>query len=70
MAGPIDIILNGEQKSLDSEITAAALLQQMTLSRQRIAVEINGEIVPRSQFAEHRIAHGDRIEIIHAVGGG
>lgn len=70
MTESIEITVNGEQKSLNGDITAEKLLRLLALSEKRIAVEINGEIVPRSTFARHRIAAGDRIEIVRAVGGG
>lgn len=70
MTASIDITLNGERQSLDDGYTAQRLVDLLTLSEQRIAIEINGEIVPRSTFAERRIAAGDRIEIVRAVGGG
>ena len=70
MTDPIDITINGEQKSLAADMTAEALLNLLALTEQRIAIEINGEIVPRSTFGEHRIVAGDRIEIVRAVGGG
>lgn len=66
----INITLNGEHKSLDKDVTAERLIDLLTLSKQRIAIEINGEIVPRSTFAERRIEAGDRVEIVRAVGGG
>ena len=42
----------------------------MALENKRVALERNGEIVPRSQFADQRLAHGDQLEIVVAVGGG
>ena len=51
-------------------MSVAQLIEQMNLAGKRIAVERNGEIVPRSQFGETRLEGGDRIEIVGAVGGG
>jgi sulfur carrier protein len=48
----------------------AELIEQLELSGQRLAVEVNEELVPRSRFEEHRLVEEDRVEIIHAVGGG
>ena len=64
------IIVNGEQKQVDSNLTAAGLVEQMGLGGRRIAMEVNLEILPRSRYAEYTFADGDRIEIVHAVGGG
>lgn len=70
MTTSIDVIINGQQKSLDDDVTAERLVHLLSLADQRIAVEINGEIVPRSTYPDRRIAPGDRIEIVRAVGGG
>ncbi|MDH3588862.1 MAG: sulfur carrier protein ThiS [Gammaproteobacteria bacterium] len=70
MTTSIEVTINGQHETLDDDVTAEKLVHSMSLGRQRIAVEINGEIVPRSTFAERRIAPGDRIEIVRAVGGG
>ncbi|VXB01659.1 Thiamine biosynthesis protein ThiS [Luteimonas sp. 9C] len=66
----MDIRLNGEDLAIDPGSTIAALLMQQGLADRRVAVEINGEIVPRGRHAEHVIQDGDRIEIVHALGGG
>ena len=71
---PMEIVLNGERRSLATQptvpLTVLALLQAEGLSARRVAVEVNGEIVPRSRHGEHALAAGDRIEIVHALGGG
>jgi sulfur carrier protein len=61
--------LNGSAKAL-SPLTVLALLQQEKLADQRVAVEINGEIVSRSQHGERTIQADDRVEIVYAIGGG
>jgi len=66
----IAISLNGESSQLAAETTVAQLLQQLGYAGKRVAVERNGEIVPKSQHEEARIAQGDRLEIVVAVGGG
>lgn len=66
----MDIQLNGEPRHIDPDTTLAALLGSEGLAERRVAVEINGEIVPRGRHAEHRLAEGDRVEIVHALGGG
>jgi len=66
----MDIQLNGETLAVPDHTTLAALLEARQLARRRVAVEINGEIVPRSRHGEHVLAPGDRVEIVHALGGG
>ena len=66
----MDIIVNGEPQELADVITIATLLEARGLPGKRVAVERNGEIVPKSRHAETAIASGDRIEIVVAVGGG
>lgn len=66
----IEITLNGAAHRADDGTTIAALLQQLGLGDKRLAVERNGEIVPKSQHAAQTVAAGDRIEIVHAIGGG
>ena len=66
----MDIIINGEPQELPAPLSVAALLGQRGLAGKRVAVERNGEIVPKSQHADTLLAAGDRIEIVVAVGGG
>ena len=66
----MQIRLNGEDLAIDTGSTIAALLTQQGLADRRVAVEVNGDIVPRGRHAEHAIHEGDRIEIVHALGGG
>ncbi|MCA0394178.1 MAG: sulfur carrier protein ThiS [Proteobacteria bacterium] len=66
----MDIQLNGEPLALAGTGTVLALLQQQGLAERRVAVEVNGEIVPRSLHATHALQPGDRVEIVHALGGG
>ncbi|PRY64916.1 sulfur carrier protein ThiS [Vreelandella songnenensis] len=64
------IQLNGEPYPLDAELTAADLIERLGLAGRRVAVEINEEIVPRSQLATTRLSQGDQVEVVHAIGGG
>ena len=64
------IIVNGTERSLPDGSTVAQLIAQMSLTGRRIAVERNGEIVPRSLHPQVALADGDRLEIVVAVGGG
>jgi sulfur carrier protein len=66
----MQIVVNGNPTELAEGASMAALLSKLGLTGQRLAVEVNEELVPRSRFEEHRLAPGDRVEIIHAVGGG
>ena len=61
--------LNGAPKAL-TPLTVLSLLQQENLAERRVAVEINGDIVSRSQHGERVIQAGDRVEIVYAIGGG
>jgi len=64
------ILLNGQEKRLEASITISALLRQMELADKRVAVEVNQEIVPRSQHGEYQLVDNDRVEIVRAIGGG
>lgn len=64
------IHVNGEAKDIDEATTVAGLLEMLELAGRRLAVECNGEIIPRSQHADRSLVAGDRVEIVHAIGGG
>lgn len=66
----IQITVNGANHNFDQPISVAALVEHLNLGGKRIAVERNGEIVPRSQFGEAMLANDDKLEIVVAVGGG
>jgi sulfur carrier protein len=66
----ITVTINGEARRFDRSLHFAELVEHLGLAGKRIAVERNGEIVPRSQFAARSLADGDRLEIVVAVGGG
>ena len=67
----MDILLNGESRHFESTPPSiAALLDAEGLGQRRVAVEVNGEIVPRGRHAGHLLQAGDRVEIVHALGGG
>jgi sulfur carrier protein len=67
---PMEIVLNGQPKSLPEQITVTELVELLGYTGKRIAVERNGEIVPKSVHASTSLAKGDRLEIVVAVGGG
>ena len=66
----MDIRLNGEPLALQAPCTVAALLIARDLAERRVAVEVNGDIVPRSRHPTHMLADGDAVEIVQALGGG
>jgi len=62
--------INGEEKSYDAPLTLASLIAHMGLKSDRVAVELNRDIVPRDQWEQTGLSEGDRLEIVHFVGGG
>jgi sulfur carrier protein len=66
----MQVLINGQNQHFDSDMTISDLLQQSGLVGKRIAVEVNESIVPRSQHSNTLVTEGDKIEIIHAIGGG
>ena len=66
----ITVTINGKPKAFERAVRFGELVEQLGLQGKRIAVERNGEIVPRSQFSTREVADGDRLEIVVAVGGG
>lgn len=66
----MQIFLNGDKRTLVQDITVADLITELNLADQRLAVEVNAELVPRSTFSSHHLKAGDEIEIVHAIGGG
>ena len=66
----IKVTINGGARTLQPGITVAQLLTELDTAGKRIAVERNGEIVPKSEHASTALASGDRLEIVVAVGGG
>ena len=66
----MELIINGKAEQLPEGINAARLIEQLGLTNERLAMEVNREIVPRSTFDSHIIKPGDSVEIVHAIGGG
>jgi sulfur carrier protein len=66
----VSLTINGEARALAAPATVASLLEAMSLAGKRVAVERNGDIVPRGLHAATELADGDRLEIVVAVGGG
>ena len=63
------LTINGQEQDF-SPITLAQLVEQLGMKQDRVAVELNLNIVPRDQWAETHLAEGDQLEIVHFVGGG
>ncbi|TNJ33745.1 sulfur carrier protein ThiS [Arenimonas terrae] len=66
----MQITLNGESRDIAPGTTVSALLALAGYGGRKVAVEVNLAVVPRSQHDQHALADGDRVEIIHAIGGG
>lgn len=70
MSGQIAISVNGETRNVPQGATVALLLTTIGLDIRKVAVERNEEIVPRSTYATLALAEGDKLEIVHFIGGG
>lgn len=66
----MEITVNGENRLVAQGLTVAALLEELQIPMTRVAVEVNLEIVPKAGYAEQALQDGDKIEIVHFVGGG
>ena len=66
----MEIILNGTPHQVVQDCNITTLVEQLELTGKRLAIEVNLEIIPRSQFNSHYLSSGDRVEIVHAIGGG
>jgi sulfur carrier protein len=67
----MEFVINGEAQRLEPPpATVAELVRALKLEGKRIAVEHNGEIVPKSRYAQTKVSAGDRLEVVAAVGGG
>ena len=66
----MNIFLNGASRNVPDNLSASELLLSLDLADKRLALEVNQKIIPRSTFASHAIQPGDKVEIVHAIGGG
>jgi sulfur carrier protein len=66
----MQIVVNGETTAVSEGTTLTGLIGSLQLAGQRLAIELNGDIVPRSRWPEVRLNGGDRAEIVRAIGGG
>jgi sulfur carrier protein len=67
---PVLVMVNGHERNLAWGATVVDVLEAAGLTGRPVAVELDGEVVPRSRFADCRLAGGERIEIVTFVGGG
>ena len=66
----MELIINGDQRLIDSSYSLMDLLVSLEMTQGQIAIELNGEIIPKSTFQQQQLSDGDKIEIIQAIGGG
>jgi thiamine biosynthesis protein ThiS len=66
----MQVVINGEDRNFEEPLTLAGLVQALGMKTDRVAVELNRDIVPRDQWDHTQLADGDRLEIVHFVGGG
>lgn len=66
----MQVCINGENRQLVDGCTVKQMLEELQIPVTRVAVELNLEIVPKAGFAERTLQDGDKIEIVHFVGGG
>jgi len=66
----MEIFLNGKTEQVENTFHVQALIKKLNLENKRLAIEVNEEIVPRSQFEDYFLSAGDKVEIVHAIGGG
>jgi thiamine biosynthesis protein ThiS len=64
------LVINGDDHRVDGPITVSGLVEHLGMKADRVAIELNLDIVPRGQWVETQLAEGDRLEIVHFVGGG
>ncbi len=66
----MQIFLNGETRQIADNCSITALVKELNLENKRLAIEVNLEIIPRSKFDSYILVEGNKVEIIHAIGGG
>ena len=70
MSTSIDVVINGQSRTVNAGTTVAALIGELGLGDRKVAVERNREVVPRASHATTVLADGDRLEVVTFVGGG
>ncbi len=66
----MEIFLNGEMQHVENDLNIMTLIKNLNVENKRLAVEVNLDIIPRSQFKDYVLSQGDKVEIVHAIGGG
>ena len=66
----MNLEINGEPRHLPDSLTVASLVEHLGMKGDRVAIELNRDIVPRDRWATTELNNGDRLEIVHFVGGG
>jgi len=66
----IEITINGDPHQMDDGLNLVELLQRLKLDPTKVAIERNLEIVPKTTYQDVTVSHGDRLEIVHFIGGG
>jgi len=66
----MEIYLNSQSKSVADNLTLSNLIKDLSLDNKRFAVEVNLDIIPRSQFEQFKLKNQDKVEIVQAIGGG
>jgi len=66
----MQLVINGQEKDLQSSGTIAQMLKELEITGSHIAVALNFQVVPRSNYDQTPLHEGDKVEIVHAVGGG
>ncbi len=66
----MELRINGQVETLPDDLTVAVLIKRLNIGQRRVAVEVNREVIPRAEHANVRLAEGDEVEIVHAIGGG
>ena len=67
---PMKLLINGEDREFNSPLSLSSLVEQLGMKTDRVAIELNRNIVARERWAETNLNEGDRLEIVHFVGGG
>ena len=66
----MNITINGEQRTLEDELNLQELISMLELENKRLAIEVNQEIIPRSEHVSYILKQDDKVEIVQAIGGG
>ena len=64
------LVINGREKKFESQLTITLLLDELGLKTDRVAVEVNHDLIPRERWATTKLSEGDKLEIVQFVGGG